>query len=119
MKVGFCFSLSAGSLLVEREDVLVGKSGREGKKEMGRGEERKGKRADMIPEGRWKLDIKIPETYPLAPPAVRFVTPVCHPNVNFKVYTRPPPLFPSPPLPSCSSSANASSSRPAKSASTS
>ncbi|MCJ1251417.1 hypothetical protein MMC30_008650 [Trapelia coarctata] len=35
-------------------------------------------------EGLWKLDIRIPETYPLAPPAVRFVTPVCHPNVNFK-----------------------------------
>jgi len=48
--------------------------------------------ADRIPEGLWKLDIKIPETYPLAPPAVRFVTPVCHPNVNFKVPTHPPPL---------------------------
>ncbi|KAI9803088.1 MAG: hypothetical protein M1833_001158 [Piccolia ochrophora] len=34
--------------------------------------------------GLWKLDIRIPEDYPMRPPEVRFVTPVCHPNVNFK-----------------------------------
>ena len=36
-------------------------------------------------KGCWKLDVRVPESYPLAPPEVRFVTPVCHPNVNFKV----------------------------------
>lgn len=35
--------------------------------------------------GLWKLDVQIPDNYPNAPPAVRFVTPICHPNVNFKV----------------------------------
>ncbi|KAI9784622.1 MAG: hypothetical protein M1839_001844 [Geoglossum umbratile] len=34
--------------------------------------------------GLWKLDVKIPDNYPLAPPDVRFVTPICHPNINFK-----------------------------------
>jgi len=34
--------------------------------------------------GIWKLDIHIPDSYPLAPPTVRFVTPICHPNVHFK-----------------------------------
>ncbi|KKY17825.1 putative ubiquitin-conjugating enzyme [Diplodia seriata] len=34
--------------------------------------------------GRWLLDIRIPQTYPLAPPEVKFVTPICHPNVHFK-----------------------------------
>lgn len=32
--------------------------------------------------GRWLLDITIPATYPLHPPAVRFVTPVVHANVG-------------------------------------
>lgn len=35
--------------------------------------------------GRWLLDIKIPDNYPNAPPAVRFVTRICHPNVAFEV----------------------------------
>ncbi|KAB2581102.1 Ubiquitin-conjugating enzyme E2 pex4 [Lasiodiplodia hormozganensis] len=34
--------------------------------------------------GRWLLDIRIPSTYPLAAPEVKFVTPICHPNVHFK-----------------------------------
>jgi len=34
--------------------------------------------------GRWKLDILIPSNYPLAPPDIKFVNPICHPNVNFK-----------------------------------
>ncbi|OJD30600.1 ubiquitin-conjugating enzyme [Diplodia corticola] len=34
--------------------------------------------------GRWLLDIRIPQTYPLAAPEVKFVTPICHPNVHFK-----------------------------------
>ncbi|KAI9868053.1 MAG: hypothetical protein M1813_006798 [Trichoglossum hirsutum] len=34
--------------------------------------------------GLWKLDIRIPENYPLGPPDVRFVTPICHPNVHPK-----------------------------------
>jgi len=32
----------------------------------------------------WELDIVIPEQYPHQPPAVRFLTPVCHPNVHLK-----------------------------------
>jgi peroxin-4 len=34
--------------------------------------------------GRWLLDIHIPTQYPLSPPSIRFVTPICHPNVDFK-----------------------------------
>ncbi|KAF2031186.1 UBC-like protein [Setomelanomma holmii] len=34
--------------------------------------------------GRWLLDIHIPTAYPLSPPSIRFVTPICHPNVDFK-----------------------------------
>ncbi|KAI9813436.1 MAG: hypothetical protein M1827_004111 [Pycnora praestabilis] len=37
--------------------------------------------------GLWKLDIRIPQNYPLAPPEIRFVTPICHPNVHFKLTT--------------------------------
>ena len=35
--------------------------------------------------GRWQLAMRAPEGYPMKPPAVRFVTHVCHPNVDFKV----------------------------------
>ena len=35
--------------------------------------------------GQWKLSIQIPESYPLTPPNIRFDTPICHPNVQFKV----------------------------------
>jgi peroxin-4 len=31
--------------------------------------------------GRW---LHIPTAYPLSPPSIRFVTPICHPNVDFK-----------------------------------
>ncbi|KAH7384276.1 ubiquitin-conjugating enzyme/RWD-like protein [Phaeosphaeria sp. MPI-PUGE-AT-0046c] len=34
--------------------------------------------------GRWLLDIHVPSTYPLSPPSIRFITPICHPNVDFK-----------------------------------
>lgn len=34
--------------------------------------------------GLWQLDIRIPDAYPNSPPAIRFVTPICHPNVHFK-----------------------------------
>jgi peroxin-4 len=36
----------------------------------------------MYPDGRWLLKITIPPTYPLAPPHIRFATPVEHPNVH-------------------------------------
>lgn len=36
-------------------------------------------------KGQWKIDIQIPESYPNQPPKVAFVTPICHPNVHFKV----------------------------------
>ncbi|KAF2666940.1 UBC-like protein [Microthyrium microscopicum] len=35
-------------------------------------------------DGRWLLDIQIPNNYPLAPPTVTFTTPICHPNVHFR-----------------------------------
>ncbi|KAL9096058.1 MAG: hypothetical protein Q9165_001580 [Trypethelium subeluteriae] len=34
--------------------------------------------------GLWKLDINIPDSYPHAPPEIKFRTPICHPNVNLK-----------------------------------
>lgn len=34
---------------------------------------------------RWKMDIRVPEDYPLVPPVVTFRTPCCHPNVHLKV----------------------------------
>ena len=34
--------------------------------------------------GLWLLSLQIPPNYPLAPPKVRFVTPICHPNVHFQ-----------------------------------
>lgn len=37
--------------------------------------------------GLWNLEIKIPHNYPMQPPAIKFVTPICHPNVHFKVAT--------------------------------
>ncbi|EGD78793.1 ubiquitin protein ligase [Salpingoeca rosetta] len=32
--------------------------------------------------GVFQLDIKLPEQYPLKPPAVRFITKIYHPNIN-------------------------------------
>ncbi|KAJ2349054.1 E2 ubiquitin-protein ligase peroxin 4 [Coemansia erecta] len=34
--------------------------------------------------GLFHLRIDIPEQYPIKPPALTFVTPVCHPNVHFE-----------------------------------
>ncbi|KAF2167996.1 hypothetical protein M409DRAFT_53330 [Zasmidium cellare ATCC 36951] len=34
--------------------------------------------------GRFHLTITLPPTYPNTPPEIRFQTPICHPNVNFK-----------------------------------
>jgi peroxin-4 len=45
---------------------------------------RERKRADGGKDGLWLLDIKIPPNYPLSPPTIAFVTPICHPNVHFK-----------------------------------
>ena len=36
-------------------------------------------------EGRWKLDIQVPQEYPNAPPKVRFVTRIVASNVDFEV----------------------------------
>jgi len=44
--------------------------------------------------GKWLLEIKIPEAYPVKAPVVRFVTRICHPNVDFMVYIYPLSLFP-------------------------
>ncbi|KAF2722139.1 UBC-like protein [Polychaeton citri CBS 116435] len=34
--------------------------------------------------GRFHLSVQVPPTYPNNPPTLRFLTPCCHPNVNFK-----------------------------------
>lgn len=34
--------------------------------------------------GYWDLHISIPPQYPNLPPEILFMTPCCHPNVNFK-----------------------------------
>lgn len=35
--------------------------------------------------GQWRIDIKIPDTYPQEPPNMTFLTAICHPNVHLKV----------------------------------
>jgi len=34
--------------------------------------------------GSWTLRIEIPKSYPIQPPNVKFITKICHPNINFK-----------------------------------
>ncbi|KAK6502753.1 hypothetical protein TWF481_007800 [Arthrobotrys musiformis] len=34
--------------------------------------------------GVWDVDIVIPDNYPLAPPTIKFITKICHPNVHIK-----------------------------------
>lgn len=34
--------------------------------------------------GQFEVRIDVPEQYPLQPPSMAFVTPVCHPNVHFE-----------------------------------
>ena len=38
----------------------------------------------VITGGRWRLSVTLPPNYPLSPPNVKFITPICHPNVDFK-----------------------------------
>ena len=45
----------------------------------------KGAPGSAYEEGVWKLDVRVPEGYPMKPPEVRFVTRCCHPNVGWKV----------------------------------
>lgn len=33
--------------------------------------------------GLWSLSITLPDTYPLAPPTIRFTTRISHPNISF------------------------------------
>ena len=40
--------------------------------------------ADFDEGGEWLLEIVIPERYPFVPPDMKFITPICHPNVHFK-----------------------------------
>ena len=35
--------------------------------------------------GYFKLNVNVPDHYPLGPPSVRFVTKIFHPNIHFKV----------------------------------
>lgn len=34
--------------------------------------------------GLWLLSIQVPPNYPLRPPKISFITPICHPNIDFK-----------------------------------
>ncbi|KAL7271918.1 Ubiquitin-conjugating enzyme E2 1 [Rhizina undulata] len=34
--------------------------------------------------GRWQIDIRVPEAYPLKPPVMKFLTRICHANVDSK-----------------------------------
>lgn len=67
-----------GEGLVERGvGVGVRGEGERGQGERVRGWEYEG--------GRWLIEIRIPEAYPVKAPAVRFVTRICCPNVDFQV----------------------------------
>ncbi|KAF2137494.1 uncharacterized protein K452DRAFT_257560 [Aplosporella prunicola CBS 121167] len=44
----------------------------------------KGPTGTPYENGRWLLTINIPPNYPLTAPIIKFVTPICHPNVHFK-----------------------------------
>ncbi|VVT44348.1 uncharacterized protein SAPINGB_P000386 [Magnusiomyces paraingens] len=33
-------------------------------------------------DGLWDISIKIPPSYPLHPPEIKFITPICHPNIH-------------------------------------
>ncbi|KAK4631494.1 Ubiquitin-conjugating enzyme E2 16 [Fulvia fulva] len=44
----------------------------------------KGPEGTAYEGGLWHLTISIPPTYPNTAPEIRFQTPICHPNVNFK-----------------------------------
>ena len=35
--------------------------------------------------GAWLLDIRVPESYPMKSPEVKFVTRCCHPNIHWQV----------------------------------
>lgn len=37
---------------------------------------------DDIPDGIFKLELFLPEEYPMAPPKVRFLTKIYHPNIG-------------------------------------
>lgn len=44
----------------------------------------KGVQGTAYERGRWLLDIQVPEGYPHKAPTIRFVTPICHPNIHLK-----------------------------------
>ncbi|KAJ2490866.1 E2 ubiquitin-protein ligase peroxin 4 [Coemansia sp. RSA 2050] len=44
----------------------------------------RGPRDSPYEGGYFELHISVPEQYPIRPPTLTFVTPVCHPNVHFE-----------------------------------
>ncbi|KAJ1824356.1 E2 ubiquitin-protein ligase peroxin 4 [Coemansia sp. RSA 2675] len=44
----------------------------------------RGPRDSPYEGGHFELHISVPEQYPIRPPTLTFVTPVCHPNVHFE-----------------------------------
>ncbi|KAF8467283.1 ubiquitin-conjugating enzyme/RWD-like protein [Kalaharituber pfeilii] len=44
----------------------------------------KGVEGTPYERGRWLLDIRVPKNYPFEPPVVKFVTPICHPNIHLQ-----------------------------------
>jgi len=45
---------------------------------------RQGPSETCYENGTFELDIRVPQDYPLVPPAVRFRTKIFHPNIHFK-----------------------------------
>ncbi|KAJ3220376.1 hypothetical protein HDU67_000043 [Dinochytrium kinnereticum] len=43
-------------------------------------------------DGRFDLEIHIPQNYPIHPPTIRFKTKICHPNVHWKTPEPDSPL---------------------------
>jgi Ubiquitin-conjugating enzyme len=47
----------------------------------------RGPRGTPYEGGKWRIDIQVPNDYPIKPPTMRFLTSICHPNVHLKVRT--------------------------------
>lgn len=43
-----------------------------------------GPKSTFYAGGKWNITIECPTSYPMEPPQVRFLTPICHPNIHWK-----------------------------------
>lgn len=44
----------------------------------------KGPKDSPYEGGLFKLSVAIPQSYPIHSPTIKFITPICHPNIHFK-----------------------------------